>query len=80
MAVHAKALTRLHSVLVHHPQGTEAHVGRVVVGVDNEKVCHVSSQSYWAWPRSAAFRTRITILYSGNSMLSMFFQPLEQFL
>jgi hypothetical protein len=31
MAVHSEALARLHSVVVDNPQGTEAHVGGIVV-------------------------------------------------
>ena len=38
MAVHAEALARLYPVLVHDPQGSKTHVGRVVVGVERERV------------------------------------------
>ena len=36
MAVHPEALARLHSVFIDDPQRTEAHVGRVVVGVEGK--------------------------------------------
>ena len=38
VAVHAKALAGLHPILVHDPQRPEAHVDRIVVGVEREGV------------------------------------------